>query len=315
MTTAITTNDRTPMHPDMSRALAMLATGHAISRTAEEVGWPLGSVRALINGQKGWLLSDDGRVVCPGSRTVTVPAGVDPSHLEWAKGLPRTASPPSPPSPPPARKTTRHAPSGPAEQAAPRLPEPEPPLPQPAEPAEPAEPAAPAAPAEPIEHNGPADRLLELAAGIDNKRVQGALRAARTALDTLHDCVTAYKERLAQDAEVERARQAVLDEIAALEAKLTEAKQRARALRAKPAKATPQQPPPGSEAGQGGSKTGRQPTATPARKYAPDADYEPARVRAWAREQGYTVPARGRFLPGPVVQEWLDAQADRAGAS
>ncbi|MGI5286609.1 ParB/RepB/Spo0J family partition protein [Nonomuraea polychroma] len=108
----MTTTSTTAMQPSMSRALALLATGHTIQRVSELVDWPLGSIRALINGQRGWLLGTDDRVSCPGSTNgVTIPAGVDPAHLEWARKLhqqPAAAQfrePEPPPPAPPAKQT------------------------------------------------------------------------------------------------------------------------------------------------------------------------------------------------------------------
>jgi hypothetical protein len=37
-------------------------------------------------------------------------------------------------------------------------------------------------------------------------------------------------------------------------------------------------------------------------------DHDPELVRAWAREQGLTVPTRGRYLPRPIVDAWRQAQ-------
>lgn len=48
--------------------------------------------------------------------------------------------------------------------------------------------------------------------------------------------------------------------------------------------------------------TARAQTAGQARAAA--ADYDPRIVRAWAREHGYTVPARGRYLPEHIVTAW-----------
>lgn len=82
------TTTQTPMQPSMSKALALLAAGHTIHRVAELAEWPLGSIRALINGQKGWLIGTDDRVKCPGSRDgIVAPAGVDQAHLDWAHRL------------------------------------------------------------------------------------------------------------------------------------------------------------------------------------------------------------------------------------
>lgn len=96
-----TTTRQTPMHADMSKVLALLAVGHTIHRVSDLADWPLTSIRALINGQRGWILGANDRVTCPGSRTgVTVPDGVHPGDLEWARGqltAPAASSPPAPP--------------------------------------------------------------------------------------------------------------------------------------------------------------------------------------------------------------------------
>lgn len=86
---------QTPMLPDISKALALLATGHPIQRAAELTNRPVGTIRALINGQRGWLIdAEHDRVICPGSRSgITVPAGVNPEHLEWARRLLQQATP------------------------------------------------------------------------------------------------------------------------------------------------------------------------------------------------------------------------------
>lgn len=36
-------------------------------------------------------------------------------------------------------------------------------------------------------------------------------------------------------------------------------------------------------------------------------DYDPEQVRAWARENGHDVPARGRYLPPAIVAAWRAA--------
>lgn len=84
----MTSTHQTPMQPSMSKALALLAAGHTIHRVAELTDWPLGAIRALINGRRGWLIGTDDRVKCPGSRDgIALPAGVDPAHLAWAERL------------------------------------------------------------------------------------------------------------------------------------------------------------------------------------------------------------------------------------
>ncbi|MFG1976955.1 ParB/RepB/Spo0J family partition protein [Nonomuraea fuscirosea] len=77
------------MNPSMSKALAMLATGHTIHATAEHVDWPHGALKQLISKQRGWLIGSDGRVCCPGQpgEKITVPAGVSADDLAWARTI------------------------------------------------------------------------------------------------------------------------------------------------------------------------------------------------------------------------------------
>lgn len=79
----------TALKPDMSKVLALLATGHTLHAAAEHIGWPIGSVRAVVNGQKGWMLDANGRVYDPGQPgyRVRLPDGVNPVHIEWASNL------------------------------------------------------------------------------------------------------------------------------------------------------------------------------------------------------------------------------------
>lgn len=51
--------------PVTARALALLANGRTIAETEKETGLPAGAVRALVNGQRGWLVGEDGRVYDP----------------------------------------------------------------------------------------------------------------------------------------------------------------------------------------------------------------------------------------------------------
>lgn len=44
-------------------------------------------------------------------------------------------------------------------------------------------------------------------------------------------------------------------------------------------------------------------------------DYDPELIRAWALENGHRVPARGRFLPGPIVEAYRRAQCSRVDAT
>lgn len=105
----------TEMQPDMSKLLALLSTGHTTHATAELMGWPIGRIRAIVNGQRGWMIDRHGRVYDPGQKMnrVRLPDEVDPAHLEWAReqrkdDAPRTiqfqepAHPVAPPDPRPA---------------------------------------------------------------------------------------------------------------------------------------------------------------------------------------------------------------------
>ncbi|GAA0402684.1 hypothetical protein GCM10009530_63310 [Microbispora corallina] len=77
------------MHPEMAKALALLTAGHTMQATAERTGWPIGRVRALINGQRGWLVDKNGRVYNPGrpGYKPQIPDGVDPADVERARQL------------------------------------------------------------------------------------------------------------------------------------------------------------------------------------------------------------------------------------
>lgn len=64
--------------PVTARALALLANGRTIAETEKETGLPAGAVRALVNGQRGWLVGEDGRVYDPNQPDgkVKLPDGV-----------------------------------------------------------------------------------------------------------------------------------------------------------------------------------------------------------------------------------------------
>ncbi|MEV4179905.1 hypothetical protein AB0J28_00480 [Streptosporangium canum] len=278
----------TIMRPDMARALALLTAGHTIRDAATHMDWPISSVRGLIKGQRGWLVDNNDRVYDPSQpgHKVRLPEGVKLADLNWAKQLKTSAPTPVPiPRAPGSRPGLRSP-----EQAS----------------AMPTEPAPTTAPTEP----GTVDQLLARAAQVDDRKVQTALRNTQTAITMLRERLTTVEKRAAEEAAKDKDRAAALREIADLETALAAAKSRAKQLGAKPGKATLPPAEPSAEASRDPAKwePGREPTATPARRYSPGVDYQPAEVRTWAKTEGYAFPRNGRFLPGPLVQEWLDAQ-------
>lgn len=258
----------TAPHPDVSKALALLSTGHTINETADTINWPASSVRSLANGQKGWLIDEGGRVYNPGrpGHQVQLPDGVNPADVEWARQLKAGITTP-------------------------------PPL-----------------PARPV---GSIDELILRAEQVDDRRVQSALRAVRATLAALSERLTVVEERTAEEAAKEHARAQALDEVARLGRELAAAQARARELGAKLGKKIPQPepveevpvvaPPPDKGRNPGSWEPGREPSATADQRYSPGVDYSPVDVRAWAKKAGFTYPRNGRFLPGPLVQEWLNA--------
>ncbi|WP_431897844.1 ParB/RepB/Spo0J family partition protein [Nonomuraea sp. bgisy101] len=91
----------TAMHPDVAKALALLAVGHSMQAAAERVSWPIGSIRALINGQTGWLVHPKTACVYdpgqPGNQ-VRIPESINEELLDWARkqGNPASAEPAKP---------------------------------------------------------------------------------------------------------------------------------------------------------------------------------------------------------------------------
>lgn len=115
----------TTMRPDMSKALALLAAGHAIQDVAEHVSWPISSVRAVVNGQRGWMIDKNGRVYDPSKPKykVQLPDDVPIDDLVWARslldGAPRTIQFQDP-TPAPARAVAKpKAPPAPRKAPAP----------------------------------------------------------------------------------------------------------------------------------------------------------------------------------------------------
>lgn len=278
----------TVMRPEMSRALALLVTNHTIQQTAELTDWPIGSIRALVAGQRGWLLVGD-RVACPGNPggKITVPDGVTADDLQWAQQQKGKA-----PSPAITQRPAAFTP--------------------------PTRPPATVGPETPrAAQPGTVDQLLVRAAGVDDKRVQAALRATLTTIGVLRERLTGVEQRAAEEAAKESERAAARQEIAELEAALAAARSRAKQLGVKTGKTTPPAPAapsPASDPGRDPDKwePGREPTAVAARRYSPGVDYQPAEVRTWAKSEGYTFPRQGRFLSGPLVQAWIDAQGGEA---
>ena len=77
------------MSEDTSRALALLAAGHAIAQAARIVGWPETAVRTLVAKHPAWRIDGDDTIsdrTHPGRR-VGLPDGVDPAHFGWATTL------------------------------------------------------------------------------------------------------------------------------------------------------------------------------------------------------------------------------------
>lgn len=108
--TTTTVNDQT------ARVLALLVADHTIQAAATRSGWPIGSIRKLIEKQPGWMVDKNGRVYNPGrpQYKVQLPDSVPTELLAWARQLlgetdaPRTVqfrepaqqtAPPTPPKP------------------------------------------------------------------------------------------------------------------------------------------------------------------------------------------------------------------------
>ncbi|WP_157254830.1 ParB/RepB/Spo0J family partition protein [Nonomuraea typhae] len=75
------------LHPELAKALALLATQHTVQETAQLLDWPAGAIRALIAHQKGWLINEQGHVHDPSrpGHRVRLPAGFPTAALAWAK--------------------------------------------------------------------------------------------------------------------------------------------------------------------------------------------------------------------------------------
>ncbi|MFI6603746.1 ParB/RepB/Spo0J family partition protein [Nonomuraea sp. NPDC050536] len=75
------------VHPELAKALALLATGHTLAETGQLLDWPAGAVRALVAHQKGWLINENGHVYDPGQpdHRVRLPAGVPAEVVRWAR--------------------------------------------------------------------------------------------------------------------------------------------------------------------------------------------------------------------------------------
>ncbi|MEU2380383.1 Lsr2 family DNA-binding protein [Streptomyces misionensis] len=111
--------------------------------------------------------------------------------------------------------------------------------------------------------------LLAWAAAHDDPKVRADGEKAAAVL-------TALRERRTVDAELER----ISSEESQLEERLAELRARKNTLRPQPA----------------GAKRKRQ-----------ERDYDPSTVRAWARENGHAVPARGQ-IPKKVLDAWRQSQ-------
>jgi len=116
------TTTTTPMRPETSKALALLAAGHTIQAVAEHLTWPISAIRVLANGQKGWMIDKNGRVYDPSKPRykAQLPDGVPTEDLVWARGLlagtPRTVQfqePVAPTTRPTARPKPSPAPESP----------------------------------------------------------------------------------------------------------------------------------------------------------------------------------------------------------
>lgn len=76
--------------PDQThRVLALLVAGHTMHATAQRAGWPIGSVRKLIDKQPGWIVDKNGRVYNPGrpGYKAQIPDEVPVALLDWARQL------------------------------------------------------------------------------------------------------------------------------------------------------------------------------------------------------------------------------------
>lgn len=147
-------------------------------------------------------------------------------------------------------------------------------------------------------NGGPAlDELIRRGERSPNARTRRAAERARRAVDALRTAL-----------ETEQAEAEAADAVTALERQLEEAKAELRRIRR--GHTTPSVPP-GSEPPAMPEKQlprtapGRRPTAVPTRKYQAGVDYIASTVRAWARENGWAHPLKGRFCPPALVAQYL----------
>ncbi|MFI7628437.1 hypothetical protein [Microbispora rosea] len=282
----------------MSKALALLLASYTIAEAAHIANFPAGPLRKLAAGQKGWLIDENGRVYDPSQPGYRpqAPDGVALADIRWAADL-KTGSatvvalPPAQRPEVSARPTAAPAPVGP----------------QPSD-------------DEDIEVPKKVDNLLARAAEVDDRHVRRALRAAVTALNVLDDQVQVAEERAEAVAAVLEAQRQLAEARARAEklgVKVPRGKQATSPAATRAAEAAPAtRTVPADAAGRDPDKwaPGREPAATPARRYSPGVDYDPKAVREWAAGEGLAFPRNGRFLPGPLVQEYLDAHPQQAAS-
>lgn len=221
---------------------SMLTSGKTLQETVTKTGWPHQQVKAVA-ARKNWLWTPDGRAY-------------DPRKADRQTSKPGPKPKPTPasmPAPPPAAK----------------------PGPQPGPRPEPAAPKPPPTPAPaPSTRVSVADvtELITRASDMDDKAVQRELTRVTEALTRLRTAITVVDEC----AEQERQRQAVLDEVARLEAELAAAKARAKEL--------------------GGKRT------TAAKAPVKTSEASPKDIRAWAARAGVECNAHGRVRQDVVDQ-------------
>lgn len=275
------------MPVEHARALALLCDNKTAQEAAEQTGLQLGRVVQLARRQ-GWTIHHDTAIA------------IDPHEPDKRPRVPDDVA---------AVLAT-----------APTVPEP---------------PASPAVPeAKPVREEPPApavnsvDRLLAEARACDDRHVQAALQKVDAAITKLSDAYREAADRLAAEREAEAARQTALAEVTELERKLAEARARAKqlgvklprgkqataSLAAPAAGAVPSRPVDTMGRNPASWAPGREPAAPPARRYSPGVDYDPKQVREWAAGAGLAYPKTGRFLPGALVQEYLDAHAGEGQA-
>lgn len=142
--------------------------------------------------------------------------------------------------------------------------------------------------------DGPAvDDLIRRGEQSPSARTRRAAERARSAVDALRAALNA-----------EQAEQRAAERVAALKQQLDDAKAELRRVRSDQAR-TPQPSAEPEEKPVPDRAPGREPTAVPTRKYQPGVDYVASTVRAWARENGWAHPRKGRFCPPALVAEYL----------